>query len=198
MANSPRLTSERMAEIFSITLRLVAERGFEATTMDSVAETAHTSKATLYRQWGDKVGLVVEALSCVKPERGELPDTGTLRGDLHELLTQDFDAFAGSGLLMSAIVHAAAGNSDLRAALRERFVADRDHGLRALIDRAVARGEVSADAPGIRHASVVLLAPVVLHDVVGEDPLDLSTLLDYLDHVFLASLGIAPDQTQES
>ena len=49
--------------------------------MDAVATQAKASKATLYRRWNNKVSLVIDALLTTKAAP-EVPDTGSLRGDL--------------------------------------------------------------------------------------------------------------------
>ena len=49
--------------------------------MDAVAAAARASKATLYRRWNGKVALVIDALISQKAPH-DVPDTGSLRGDL--------------------------------------------------------------------------------------------------------------------
>ncbi len=51
MARS-RLTPERESELYAAVLDLLREVGYDALTMDAVAARTHSSKATLYRQWG--------------------------------------------------------------------------------------------------------------------------------------------------
>lgn len=64
-------------------MRALAETGYDRLTMDRVAGEAHASKATLYRHWAHKAELVVDAVSRPRgiPD-AEVPDTGSLRGDL--------------------------------------------------------------------------------------------------------------------
>ena len=67
-------------------LRLLAEVGYGALTMDAVAAAAGVGKATIYRRWRTKEDLVVDTISDL--HRGEAlpPDTGSLEGDLRALL----------------------------------------------------------------------------------------------------------------
>ena len=67
-------------------LRLLAEVGYGALTMDAVAAEAGVGKATIYRRWRTKEDLVVDTISDL--HRGEAlpPDTGSLEGDLRSLL----------------------------------------------------------------------------------------------------------------
>ena len=62
-----RFPAERRREVLAATRDLVAERGYSSTTVEAVAAATRTSKATLYRQWGDKAALVVEAVSAGSP-----------------------------------------------------------------------------------------------------------------------------------
>src|SRR5579862_7784729 len=57
--------------------------GFAGLTMESVAARAKTGVAVLYRRWSNKDDLVIAALEHYgRTHRIEIPDTGSLRGDL--------------------------------------------------------------------------------------------------------------------
>ncbi len=63
--------------------------------MEAVADRAGTSRAVLYRRWPKKAELVVAALRRHRPMlSGEVPDTGSLRGDVVALLTRMSDRLA--------------------------------------------------------------------------------------------------------
>jgi len=75
----------RDPEILRCTIDVLAETGFEGMTIEMVAARAKAGKATLYRRWASKGELVVDAVACLKQgalDLDDLPDTGTLRGDL--------------------------------------------------------------------------------------------------------------------
>src|SRR5262249_19023426 len=57
----PRRAAARTA-IVDATLALVAERGFQATTMDAIADRAGVSKNTIYGRWPAKELLIADAL----------------------------------------------------------------------------------------------------------------------------------------
>ena len=79
----PRVEGEREDEILDATLALLIEVGYDRLTMDAVAKRSRASKATLYRRWETKASLAIDALLRAKgAPHVELPDTGTLRGDL--------------------------------------------------------------------------------------------------------------------
>ena len=56
--------------------------GYARLSMEAVATAAQTGKASLYRRWGSKEQLVLDALSASLPAAAPPPDTGSLRGDL--------------------------------------------------------------------------------------------------------------------
>jgi len=61
--------------------------GYAALTMDGVAARAGTSKAVLYRRWPNRAELILATLHLRRPMiSGEVPDTGSLRGDVIALL----------------------------------------------------------------------------------------------------------------
>lgn len=53
---------ERDQRLIEVATQLFLERGFEATSIDAVAEAARVSKPTVYAQYGDKRGLFAAAL----------------------------------------------------------------------------------------------------------------------------------------
>ncbi|MCA6120442.1 TetR/AcrR family transcriptional regulator [Bradyrhizobium sp. WSM 1704] len=53
---------ERDQRLIEVATRLFLERGFDATSIDAVAETARVSKPTVYAQYGDKRGLFTAVL----------------------------------------------------------------------------------------------------------------------------------------
>src|ERR671929_840669 len=69
-------------------LRLLAEVGYSALTMDAVAAEAGVGKATIYRRWRTKQDLVVDTISDLNREEATPPDSGSLEGDLRQMLRQ--------------------------------------------------------------------------------------------------------------
>ena len=67
-------------------LRLLADVGYGALTMDAVAAEAGVGKATIYRRWRTKQDLVVDTIAELNREEAEAPDTGSLEEDLRLML----------------------------------------------------------------------------------------------------------------
>lgn len=61
-----RLTGdERRRQLFDVALRLFAERGYESTTMDEIAEAAGVTKPLLYQHFSSKRALYLELVDSV-------------------------------------------------------------------------------------------------------------------------------------
>src|SRR4051794_670756 len=87
-----RITPEREAELYEAVLDLLREVGYDSLTMDTVAARTRSSKATLYPQWGGKAELVAKAMRHSKPGSIADIDTGSLKGDLHTVLSREDDS----------------------------------------------------------------------------------------------------------
>lgn len=150
---------------------LLAEVGYDRMTMDLVADRAHASKATIYRSWHDKPEMVVEAIQQRFDGGPEVPDTGSLRGDLLAILGRACSAAnSAEGDVISGLMTAAGRNPRLACALKAYLVDARKPMYQAVIERAVARGEIPADAdPALLHE--VLHAMVLSRKLWENEPL---------------------------
>jgi AcrR family transcriptional regulator len=127
---------------------LLAEHGFEALCVDDVAERARVSKSTIYRRHPSKVDLVMDvAEGLCYAKRPPPPDTGRVRDDLVGYLRSliEFLTSTTAGRMIPALVAATRQNPDLALAHR-RFVDSRRVEIKAVLRRAVERGELRRDA----------------------------------------------------
>lgn len=133
-------------QIAEATVGLVAEVGFDALTMDAVAKRAGVAKATLYRRFPAKVDLIVSACQWVNPVEPDVPDTGSVRDDLVEIVSAFADRLRRpeTGRTMPSMVAASADNPEIREALRQVSEARRSRLLHVL-RRGVDRGELADD-----------------------------------------------------
>src|SRR4029078_8731638 len=82
----PRSEKARLG-ILEAAAELLLARGLSAVSMDTVAERAGVSKATIYRWWPTKETLALDALYTEWSAAAPVPrDTNSLRGDLVELM----------------------------------------------------------------------------------------------------------------
>jgi len=160
-------SAEADQAIFAATRRLLDEGGYHGLTVEGVAAEAGVAKTTIYRRYANKALLVLDAMGqSARDAPVELPDTGTFRGDLlvvahlvREEIAPSSPSSVGAALLGEA-------SQDLAVAEGLRDFADfRFEQGRSIYDRAIARGELRADADWrivaellvgwIFHASVV-------------------------------------------
>jgi AcrR family transcriptional regulator len=134
------------AAILKATRELLAEQGLTVMTIEEVAGRAGVGKASIYRRWPNKAALALDAF--VDDYLAGIPvrDTGTLRGDLDasardwiRLVTRTPAGRTLAGLLAETLVDPALAEA-WRKIVLHRMRDDR----RAIIARAVARGEVPA------------------------------------------------------
>ncbi|MFJ4686333.1 TetR/AcrR family transcriptional regulator [Streptomyces sp. NPDC088789] len=190
-ARRSRLTPEREAELYEAVLELLREVGYDALTMDAVAARTRSSKATLYRQWGGKAELVVKALRHNKRIRVEDIDTGSLRGDLYTLMTQDDDCtMQASADLMRGIAMAIHNNRDLRETFRAQLVEPEMKEFQKVVDRAVQRGEVRADCPALEFTLHMMIGGFATRTLLDDQPPTQAFLTSYIDAVILPALGV--------
>jgi AcrR family transcriptional regulator len=138
------------------TLELLGERGYAELTVEAVADRSGVHKTTLYRRWESAEGLVAAALLMGTEQEWAAPDTGSLEGDLRAVTVELVRFFTEPGLRELPIASISAAFLSPRAAdaLREFYV-DRHARSAAIVERALARGEVP---PGTDAVEVVRVA----------------------------------------
>lgn len=153
--------------VLDVTLAQLAEVGFERLSIPEVAELAGVNKTSIYRRWADKAELVRDALAAAMSHADETPDTGELRGDLVGL-ARAVAEFAQSpvGTAIVRILLAEGGNPEVRALANAAYREASRHGPRAVLARAVERGELTDEV----EPSLVLftIAGVIVHRVFIE------------------------------
>ena len=127
------------------TIEELAESGYAGLTLGAVATRAGVNKTTLYRRWGTREALVLDAMLGMAGERIPIADTGSLKGDL-TALANGSAATAGSPqgqAVVRAVVAAGAHDAPLAAA-SHRFWTERLAIDGEIVERAIARGELPA------------------------------------------------------
>ncbi|WP_433889904.1 TetR/AcrR family transcriptional regulator [Streptomyces sp. CA-111067] len=186
-----RLTPERERELYEAVVELLREVGYEALTMDAVAARTRSSKATLYRQWKGKPELVATALRHSKPVSMSDIDTGSLPGDLHELVRcHDQTETKRDQELMRGLAHAAFQNEDLFRALRELLIEPELDSFRLLVQRAVDRGELAADRPASEFIPHMLFGAALARPIIEGVDADPEYSHRYIDAVVVPALGL--------
>jgi AcrR family transcriptional regulator len=137
-----QLDASRDAAIREAALELLAETGYDRLSIDAVAARAKASKMTIYRRWSGKAELVVDAIGSLR-KPGEVPDTGSLRGDLEAMASSSDSADSRfDAQLVLGLVTALARDAELRQAVREQLLGLGGIRVWQVFERAVARGEI--------------------------------------------------------
>jgi AcrR family transcriptional regulator len=127
---------------------ILDERGYRAFTMDALVERAGSSKPTIYRWWRSKGELLRDVYERAALTFVASPDTGELQSDLvvhlRSLWTWWRSSSAGE-TLRSYIIEIQLDPAAI-AELREAFMPRRELTFRKIFARAMARGEIAADA----------------------------------------------------
>ncbi|MFZ2624709.1 MAG: TetR/AcrR family transcriptional regulator [Propionibacterium sp.] len=162
----------------------LSDKGFENFSYESVAARAGTSKPVLYRRWPTRSELVVAVLRHRITERSlYLPDTGSLRGDVIDMMGQVnekraemFALQTGAGLYFEQ-THVSP------AQLRERALAGLPSSMDMVLARARARGELGVELPeGVASLPFELLRAQILMTMV---PLSQEAIVSIVDEIFL-------------
>jgi AcrR family transcriptional regulator len=159
------------AAIIRAAAELVVESGYAAMSIGAIAARAGVGKDTIYRRWSGKPELVYEAVFTTA-DTADLPDTGTLEGDLTAVvqsLVEEFSAPAAAAALPGLLADFAATPA-LRATIRTRFLQPAKQRLVTVFDRAERRGETGADVP-VDLVLDTLAGAVFFHlGIIGERP----------------------------
>jgi AcrR family transcriptional regulator len=177
----PRSEKARLA-ILQAAADLLLDQGLARVSMDAVAERAGVSKATIYRWWPSKERLALEALLAWAGASSPPRDTGTLRGDLLALVrpwVRDIRK-RPFGRVIAALVIEAQSDPDFAALYRSNFVEQRREPMRAVLARAVDRGEASADLD-IEVALDLIYGPLYHRLLHGHAPLTERFAQDVVD-----------------
>lgn len=183
----------RDSEILDAALDVLAETGYDGMTIDMVANRAKAGKATLYRRWASKPELVIDAVACMKSkdiDYASPPDTGTLRGDLIAMVKAPTLRESERKLkIMAGIVSMIARDPELALAAREALIEPRAGANRIVFQRAIDRGEISADID-VEKLCLVGPALVAYRVLMLREPVDREFMISVIDTIVLPAAGL--------
>jgi AcrR family transcriptional regulator len=187
----PRAEAREQA-ILDAALELVMEVGYDRLSMDALAERARAGKATIYRHWSGKAQVVAEAIRRRKSEHEIRPDTGSLRGDLRAALGHMCDSVTADEGLVAGVMSAMRSDPELAELMRTQ-VLDQHGKLDAIVERAIARGELpvgSSAALAYEVAPAVVMSRLLFQNL----PMDEAFTDHLVDDVILPLLrqGLPP------
>jgi AcrR family transcriptional regulator len=169
--------------VVAATLAELAEGGYSALRIEQVAQRAGVNKTTLYRRWGTREELVLEAMLDRAAEHIPVPDTGSLRQDLLELARRAAaNATSPEVAAMARAVAGEPGRDSRMAQANHRFWTERLTMDGAIVVRAIERGEV-APSTDPRVVVEAVLGPLHLRLLLTREPVDDTFLASIVDVV---------------
>jgi AcrR family transcriptional regulator len=153
--------------IAAATLRLLAQRGFAATTMDAVAAEAGVGKPAIYRRFRDKAALVADVISRQLPVL-EAPDLSDTRGELWRAfhgMPRDGPSYLR---LIGGLIAEQERHPELIEAFRTVILLPRRAAVLSLIERGQARGDIRGDLDA-QWALDALAGPILARVFAGDD-----------------------------
>jgi AcrR family transcriptional regulator len=182
----PRVARTR-ATVLAAAIDLLAERGYSGFSVEGVVERTGVAKTTLYRHWPTRDDLLAAAIAELDGTgadgTGPLPDTGSVRQDLLDLLARRVQAARTLQWerCMPALVEAAAHHPEL-AVLISRLTSQIFAQIETLLARAVERGELRHDLDPELAASA-LIGPIVFRRLLLQEPPTLHRVTAVIDQL---------------
>src|SRR5215467_5026396 len=186
-----RRGEELEAALLEAAWQELVEAGFARLTMESVAARAKTGVAVLYRRWHSKDDLVIAAIRHYGTAHPvEVPDTGSLRGDMIALLSSFSSTRVSFAAIVSAVFSGLLASTGITPAqVREKILADRPLHSDQIFARAHERGEIDLD----RIPPAVLTMPfdLIRHDMLMTcKPIPPERVLAIVDNLFMPLVAI--------
>ncbi len=140
-------SEEADRNILRAATEVLALQGLGGMSIEEVASKAGVGKATIYRRWSSKAALALDAFLAEAAEILPAPDTGSFRGDLlHSLGAWAHTATTTSaGTTLAELIAETQRDPKLAAHWRERALIPIRARYLVIFERAVSRGEISAD-----------------------------------------------------
>lgn len=142
----------------------LAEKGFEAFSVRSVARRSGVSRPSLLLRWPDRDSLIIDTLASIS----EWPNTdpaGTLRDELAKLVRAMVDLLDPTTMAIQLrLIADASRHPKLFAAFQHKVMSSAGHQLVDLLERAVDRGEL-AEGIDCRWAADALVGVVFIRTI---------------------------------
>ena len=167
-------------------IEAVSEHGADKVSIPDVSRRAGVRDSSIYRRWGTRENLVLDALLASSARELPIPDTGSLHTDLTGFGTALGDYLntpLGRGLVRAL---SAVSDSDEVASAREAFWQQRYQVILPMITRAITRGELPGDVDA-RQVIELLIAPIHFRSALTRQPVDATYVSELAGRVVQAA-----------
>lgn len=150
---------------------MLMEEGFGRLSIEAVAARSGVGKPTLYRHWANAQELALAALIADPPREAE-PQGESARERLAAQMRGLVQAFATTrGRQVTLALASADPGSELTKAFRNRVILKSREAGRAMVEAAIANGEMAAPAD-LEAFLDMIYGPIFYRLLVGHRPLD--------------------------
>jgi AcrR family transcriptional regulator len=171
--------------ILDAALELLASGGHAGFRLDELAKRAGVAKTTILRRWPSKAAVVAAAVEQLALQTIDVPAAGSLRGDLHALLTSAVASFTnGHGAFVPRLIRESGHHPEI-ADLLQTVIHTRRLAYRRALNRAIARHELD---PGIDQELIIdlLVGPIWTRLLITREPITKPFVDDIVDAVIRA------------
>jgi AcrR family transcriptional regulator len=148
---------------------LMGSRGYAGLTLDELAVRSGVAKSTILRRWPSKAAVAAAGVERLALQSVDVPDSGSLHGDLLALLHGARDTFArGRGQFVARLLREAGHHPEITDLL-DAILHTRRQAYRRVLARAVARGELD---PSVDQELFIdmLIGPLWTRLLITRDP----------------------------
>ncbi|MGH8979862.1 MAG: tRNA (N6-threonylcarbamoyladenosine(37)-N6)-methyltransferase TrmO [Acidimicrobiales bacterium] len=167
-SSDPRIERTRHLVLGSV-LEELADVGYGACTIESVAARAGVAKSTIYRHWRDKIVLIADAFESAHAETVPDTSTGTARARAEQLIHHVAEVLVDSTFsrCIPALIEGAARDSRLRE-FHYRYSEHRRQGLTDVLREGVSNGEL-AEGTDVELAAVTILGALFYQRLMSHE-----------------------------
>lgn len=148
---------------------LLGSRGYAGLTLDELAGRSGVAKTTILRRWPSKAAVAAAGVERLALESVDVPDSGTLHGDLRAMLHGARETFArGRGQFVARLLREAGHHPEITDLL-DAVLHTRRQAYRRVLARGIARGELD---PSVDQDLLIdlLIGPLWTRLLITRDP----------------------------
>jgi len=176
---------------------MLAEAGYAGFRLDALAARAGVAKTTILRRWPSKAAVAAAAVERLALQTVELPESGTLRGDLHALLTSAVTVFVhADGRFVPRLLRESGHHPEI-AELLHTVIHTRRLAYRRVLGRAIARHELDPDVDQDLLIDL-LIGPIWTRLLITRDPITAELVDEIVDALIRAFPAPATATTVEA
>lgn len=170
---------------------LIAEHGYGALTFQAVAETAGTSRPALYRRYSCRADLVVSMLIDRYGLQPGAEDLGDIEAELLAIQRHQRELFNDPVLrrAVPGLLEELGRTPEVAHRFQEQFLRPRRRSTATILERAVARGEITAEVDP-EWLCDLITGPMLMRALIPElGPID-ETFVQYTVRSALDAVGL--------